>query len=196
MQALLRQVYFRNTSVNPATTVRQFGVALNDGSASSAVVAGNIHVTAVADDPVLGGISGSIPYRLNSAARTIAGRATVSDVDTKIFAGGKLTVAISRGADASNRIVLGGTLFTLSGRTINRNGVIIGTLNRNGGVGRTNFEVTFNDKATTTYVQQLIRSLRFRTVNSALHVDRKLNFSLTDGDGGKSANHFVTMDVF
>ena len=72
---------------------------------------------------------------------------------------------------------------------------VIAVANQKGGVGKTKFEVTFNDKANATIVQQLVRAIRFRTVKSALRADRTVLFSLTDGDGGKSATLTKVVDV-
>ena len=62
-------------------------------------------------------------------------------------------------------------------------------------MGTTNFEVTFNGNATAGFVQQFVRALRFRSVNSNSAADRVISFTLTDGDGGTSAMRTKTVDV-
>ena len=118
----------------------------------------------------MAGISGSVGYTNADPPIVLASAATVTDADSANFAGGKLTVLASAGAHASNRIELGGTLFTVdASNNVLRSGTIIGTLNANGGVGLTNFEVTFNSNATAGFVQQLVRALRFRTIKQCQH---------------------------
>lgn len=117
----------------------------------------------------------------------------MTDVDNVSFAGGKLTVLATSGFHGSNRIELGGTLFNLntSTREITRRDLVngdkvIGTLNVNGGVGLTNFEVTFNGNATPGFIQQLMRALCFRTTSATSIERRILSFTLEDGSGGTS----------
>ena len=69
----------------------------------------------------------------------------------------------------------------------------IGTLNANGGVGTTQLQIALNASATRAIVQQLLRAVRFRTVNAATSLQRVVEFSLTDGDG--SASNKVTKTV-
>jgi tetraacyldisaccharide-1-P 4'-kinase len=54
-----------------------------------------------------------------------------------------------------------------------------------GGKGKTPLVVTFNANATPAQVQALVRSLTFKTTAASL-VKRKVQFTLTDGDGGTS----------
>jgi len=193
MQILLRNVAYHSVSENPATMSRAIVVRLSDGDGgASAAATARIRVEAVNDAPVLGGIGGTIGYPRNAAAVLLAASATVSDVDSANFAGGRLVVRVTSGGQASNLLVIGGG-FTLQGDEIRRNGITIGTRNANGGVGTTNLVVTFNSSATVDVVQQLVRSLRFRTVGSASLGQRTITLRLSDGDGGASAE--VTKNV-
>jgi uncharacterized delta-60 repeat protein len=195
-QSLLNNIVYANVSDNPYTTPRTFWVQLNDGDGSvSPPLTKTIQVTAVNDGPVLGGIGGSASYAQNSAGIYVSNSATVLDVDSTNFDMGKLTVEISAGADASNRLEIGGTIFTIDGsNNIIRAGQVIGTLTSNG-VGLTKLEITFNANATAGIVQQLVRAIRFKTVAGTSIVQRNLAFALTDGDGGTSATLNKTVDV-
>lgn len=187
-QAVLRQLCYRDVSDNPLTNSRTVQLQTTDGDGGiSAAVTKDITVAAVNDAPTLS-IGGNIGYQQNAAAILIASSATVSDVDSPNFASGKLTVSITSGADASNRLQVGGPTFTVdaSGRLL-RSGVVIGTLNANYGVGLTRLEVTFNSQATPAVVQELVRALRFRTIGSTNTGSRTVALVLTDGDGGTSA---------
>ena len=154
-----------------------------------------LNVTPVNDAPVLGGIEGTVGYTNDDPAVAVAPAATVQDLDNANLAGGKLTIRVVAGSDTSNRIELGGGLFTLDAENnVLRDGVAIGTLNANGGRGFTKFEVTFNAEALPGYVQQLLRAIRFRTEGGASTVPRELSFKLTDGLGG-SATATKTVEV-
>jgi hypothetical protein len=136
--------------------------------------------------PQLSSISGNFFYTNNSGSSiAFAGNAIVTDADSTNFAGGRLNVAITAGADTSNRIILSGTTFTRSGLNLLMGTTVIGTFNSNG-VGTSNFAVTFNSNATASVVQQLLRVLRFRTFSNTNTAARAITVSLTDGDGGTS----------
>lgn len=185
-QSVLRQIAYRNVSDHPFTNTRTLLVQATDGDGGvSAAMTKSISVVAVNDAPVLSLGSGSVGYELNAAAVLIAPSATVQDVDSLNFGTGKLTVSITSGADASNRVSIGGPTFTIdSSRQLLRSGVVIGALNANYGQGTTKLEVTFNFKATPSIVQELLRALRFRTVVSTSTARRTISAVLTDGDEG------------
>ncbi len=195
-QSLLNNVVYANVSENPFTLPRTFWVQLDDGDGSvSAALTKSIQVTAVNDGPVLGGVGGTASYTQNSAGIYVSNSATVLDVDSTNFDTGKLTVEITSGGDASNRLELGGTIFTVDGSSnIIRSEQIIGSVTSSG-VGLTKLEITFNANATASIVQQLVRAIRFRTFGGTSTVQRNLAFTLTDGDGGTSATLNKAVDV-
>jgi len=195
VQGVLRSIGYHNVSDNPVTVARTLTVKLSDGDGgTSAPVTKSVNVMPVNDAPLLGGISGTVGYQVNSVPVILASMATVSDVDSPNFDLGKLTVRVVTGAEVSNRIELVGA-FSISGNNVLRSGVVIGTLNDNAGRGFTKFEVTFNAKALSGYVQQLIRAIRFRTIGSTSTTDRAISFTVTDGDGGRSVTLTKTVDV-
>jgi hypothetical protein len=197
VSTLLRSVFYQNLSQNPSTNVRTIRVLVTDGDGgTSLAVTKNLNVVSVNDNPVLGGISGTTsPYTMNNASGLVlAPSATVSDVDNPGFNNGKLTIEVTGGANASNRIYFLTSLFTFSGNSIIRNGVTIGTITSDG-VGLNKLEVTFNGNANASTIQLLLRTIRFRTIGSTTNVDRTLSFSLTDGSGGTSATLTRTVDV-
>ena len=124
----------------------------------------------------------------------MASAATLTDVDSADFDTGKLTVQVTSGNLSSDRLEISGATFTISGSNLLRLGVVIGTVNVNGGIGLTKLEFTFNPTATPSYVQALIRTIKFRTVGSVSNADRVVSFTVRDGDGGMAtANR--TVDV-
>jgi subtilisin family serine protease len=194
---IIRNVMYSNVSDNP-TAARTVSVQLNDGDgAQSIAVTKTINVTPINDAPVLGGIPGSaVAYTMNSAtAVALASAATLTDVDSANFDTGKLTVQVTSGNQSSDRLEISGATFTISGGNILRLGVVIGTVNVNGGIGLTKLEFTFNSTATPSYVQALIRTIKFKTVGSVSNADRVVSFTVRDGDGGVSATVARTVDV-
>jgi Domain of unknown function (DUF4465) len=182
------------TRGTPGGTLNASGAGRTGGSSalSIATETATLAITPVNDAPVLGGISGVIPYTRGAAPIAIAPTPTVSDVDSFNFAGGLLTVQITTGLHASNRIELDGTLFKLNTKNeivrvdaINGN-KIIGTLNASGGVGLTKFEVTLNVNAKASIVVELLQQLKFSTLADSTLTQRTFAFTLTDGDGGTS----------
>jgi hypothetical protein len=161
---------------------------------STSVESAALVVAPVNDAPVLSGISGSIGYSRSSSAIVLAPLAIVTDVDSATFAGGTLTVEVIAGAESSNRLELGGTTFSIIGKEIYKSGLLIGTITSDG-VGLNKFEIVFTENATKAVVQQLIRSIRFRTSSDSSLNSRTISFAVTDGDGGTSAPATKTVAV-
>jgi predicted outer membrane repeat protein len=193
VQAVLRAVAYQNVSQNPSSKTRTLSVILTDGDGgTSATSTKSINVKPVNDKPVLGGISGSVGYVHNAAAIVVAGSATVTDVDSANFGGGRLRVRIDA-ADASNRLAIAGGFTVDASNNVKLNGVTIGTRTSNG-FGSKDLIVVFNTNATKAIVQQLVRAINFKTVNG-IAGSRNVIFSVSDGDGGLSAEVSKTVNV-
>jgi ELWxxDGT repeat protein len=193
VQTLLRNIGYRNTSDNPRTEPRTVAVTLTDGSGGiSSPISKTINVTAVNDPPrpVLGG---QIAYQNNAPAILLAPAATVSDADSANLFGGVLTVDITSGGGPGNRLWVSGA-YSLNGDRLLRNGVVVGTV-LDSGFGWNPLRLQFNAQMTPARVQELVRSLRFRTVNNTNLDPRIISFTLTDGDGGVSATQTKTVNV-
>jgi hypothetical protein len=140
-------------------------------------------------------LSGTVGYTRNASTGVLlAPHATVTDADSTDFSGGKLIVSITAGGEDGNRLMLTGGAFMLGGTTVNYNGSAIGTVSSNG-IGTAPLSVLFNSSATPGIVQELVRGIRFRTVNSSSNAQRTITFSLSDGGGGTSntATKFVNV---
>jgi len=198
VQQLLRQIAYRNVSDDPRTTARTVRMLINDGDGgTSAPVSKQINVTRVNDAPVLAPANGgTVGYRQNGASIALLSTATVTDPDSANFAGGELLVRIISGGNASNRLLIG-VGFYLDGNLVKRrsDGLVIGSRNADGGVGTTRLEITFNASATRAIAEQLVRAIRFRTVGGTSTVQRVVEFSVTDGDGGASNKVNKTVNV-
>jgi hypothetical protein len=194
-QALVRVITFRTISEDPSTTPRTITFAVSDGdgfSSDPATATKTVNVTAVNDAPRLS-FSGTMGYVHDKPAVTLAAFATVSDVDSPNFDQGRLRVRITDGANSSNRLSIG------TGFTVNASGdvlqgtSIIGKRVSNG-FGTNELVITFNTNATKAVVQQLVRAITFKTVGGAAG-QRKVVFTVSDGDGGLSAEATKTVNV-
>lgn len=184
--SLLRNVVFHNVSDNPTVAPRTISVQLEDGhGTASTPQAVTLTVEAVNDAPSITNLGGNLGYTREAAAILLSTHAIVKDADSANFAGGKLTVQIDAGGESSNRLQVGG-LFSFSNGKLLRSGVTMGTITGNG-IGLNKLEFAFNSQATVAIVQELLRSIRFRTISGASAGDRVISFSLSDGDGGTSA---------
>jgi len=192
-QALLRNVTYQNVSNNPSPKTRTVRVQVGDGDFGLSADTKQISVTPVNDRPGLS-LSGSVGYQQNTSEVQLAGSAAVRDLDSANFAGGVLSIQITSGGSAANRLQIGGA-FTLSGNNILLDGQVIGTRNSNGGQGLTSLVITFSDHATPSVVQQLVRAIRFRTVANDTLAQRRIEFTISDGDGGTSDTRTKLVNV-
>jgi uncharacterized protein (TIGR03118 family) len=167
---------------------------VNTGGAtafSTALENASITVTPVNDAPVVT-LSGTIDYTHDQAPITLAPHAGVSDIDSANFSGGTLRVRLGA-ADDSNRLSIGiGFTVDVDGQ-VRRAGTIIGQRTADG-QGQNELVVTLNAAATPSVVQDLVRSITFQTVGGIAST-RTVIFTVSDGDGGTSAEATKTVDV-
>lgn len=193
VRQLLRNVVFYNVSDRPVTAARTVRVTVSDGDGeTSAAVFKKISVTAVNDKPVLS-FSGTVGYVHDKPAITLAPFASVDDVDSPNFSGGRLRVRITDGTSNSNRLAIG------AGFTVDANdNVLLGTTiigkRVSNGFGTNELIITFNTNATPARVQELVRAITFKTVGGAAG-QRKVIFTVSDGDGGLSEEAVKRVDV-
>lgn len=195
VQYVLRNICFAHDSDNPSATQRSLSIQLTDGSGGQANATKRVNVILVNDRPVLTQIPTSSSYTLNAAPILLVPGAVVTDPDSPDFAGGMLSIKYTSGAEASNRLLLGGLFSFDAANNLLRNGTIIGQRNASGGVGVNNLLITFNASATKAIVQELLRSLSFQTVGGVAKTARNLEISLSDGDGGTSSLVQTRIDV-
>jgi hypothetical protein len=184
VQALLRNLTFRTLGDNPVTARRAIQIKLADGDGGiSANTTRFVDVKRVNDAPTMA-LGSAIGYQLNAAAVVVTPTATVNDPDSANFAGGRLIVHIDQGAEAANRLAVGGP-FYFWGQDIMVNGTRVGRkIAADGGVGTTDLVITLSSNVTPSLAQQLLRAITFRTVSSTSTIPRSIQFTLTDGDGG------------
>ncbi|WP_437202758.1 zinc-dependent metalloprotease family protein [Planctomicrobium sp. SH664] len=191
VQALVRNLQYSNTSKAPSTVARTVSVSINDG-VSDDVGTGTktINVIAKNDPPVISGFDSTLRYVRNTNPVLLDDDATVTDVDSPDFNGGKLTVKLASGAATTDRLEIrnqgnAAGQVGVVGNQIRYGGIVIGTFT--GGTGSSALVVTFNSSANATAVQAVLRNITFRTVNAnTVGKLRKIQVQLTDGDGGTS----------
>jgi hypothetical protein len=152
----------------------------------------SLTVTPVNDAPVLA-LGPTVGYPKDTPPIALASGGTVADVDSANFDGGQLRVRMGIGAGSTNRLLIAGA-FTVDAN----NNVFIGTTNigqrTSNGFGTNELVVTLNANATKATVQNLLRSIYFKTVGGTVGT-RTAIFSVSDGDGGLSPEVSKTIDI-
>jgi trimeric autotransporter adhesin len=148
-------------------------------------------VNAVNDAPVLT-LSGSVGYTRNDPPVVLAPSATVTDVDSASFDGGELRVRILVSGSAN-------TLAVGSGFTVDQDdnvffGATLIGVRTSSGIGTSELKVLFNANATKAVVQALVRSITYSNFGGSAG-QRKIEFTVSDGDGGLSAVQTKTVNV-
>jgi hypothetical protein len=152
--------------------------------------------------PVITLPGSAIPYTENTAPILIDGLATLTDADQPAsFNGGSLTVSLSNGAIASDRLgirnqgIAAGQIG-LDGRIVLYSGTPIGFYN--GGFGSDSLVINFTStSATQAAVQALLQNLTYSNVGRDLPVtgSRTLSLVMNDGAGGISTPTSKTVTV-
>jgi hypothetical protein len=189
------KLYYRawdRTGGSSGSTLALSGNAGRTKSLSTAQENALLIVKAKNDPPKLA-LSGTVSYMHDKPAITLAASATVSDVDSANFFGGRLRVRIVDGASSSNRLAIGAGFMVDANNNVLQNGVIIGKRTSNG-FGTSELIITFNTKATPSVVQQLVRAITFKTVGGSPGI-RNIAITVSDGDGGLSGEAFKKVNV-
>jgi hypothetical protein len=152
----------------------------------------SLTVTPVNDAPVIT-LGPTVGYPKDTPPIALAPGGTVADVDSANFDGGQLRVRMGIGAGSTNRLLIAGA-FTVD---VNNN-VFIGTTNigrrTSNGFGTNELVITLNANATKATVQNLLRSIYFKTVGGTVGT-RTAIFSVSDGDTGLSPEVSKTIDI-
>ena len=200
VQALLRNVTYRNDSDNPGTLTRTVRVTLTDGDGGTSEAASKlIEVIARNDAPAIAGFDTTVSYTEGAAAVVVDSNATVSDADSPNFEGGRLVAQLITNGQSADRLEIrhqgtGAGQIGLDGAVVLYGGQSIGTFT--GGVGAGTLVVTLNASATPQAVQALLRSITFRNISdNPKDLVRTLRVSVTDGDGGASSQVTKSIQV-
>ncbi len=137
----------------------------------------------------------SVGYAENDPVTPLAPEAFASDADSADFDEGRLTVAFVAGGTADDQLRIAGGDFLVDEADLYYQGVPIGSI-LGGTDGSTPLVVTFNAAATPAIAQALIRAIGYVTYSdSPLPGERRISFTLTDGDGGTSVARAATVTV-
>lgn len=188
------KLYYRAWDQTQGTAGGTFKTSGNLGGIKAFSIASEsatLTVLPVNDAPQLG-LGGSIDYVRDQSAITLARFAAVSDIDSANFAGGRLLVRIDQ-ANSSNRLAIGGGFVVDSNNNVRLDGIVIGK-RTSSGFGSRDLVITLYSRATSSIVQQLVRSITFKTVNGSPGM-RTAIFSVSDGDGGWSDQARKTINV-
>ena len=198
VQAVVRAITFQAAGSNPNTAVRiaTFQVTDGDGGAS-ALISKVITVQQINDPPVLNLTTTTNPpdtapvsqvrYNANGLPIVLDPQATVTDPDTLVFNGGRLTVTLTSGSAVSDRLsLISQGNVGVAGSNVTFGGIVVGRLSP--GVGSAPLTVDFNASASKDAVQAVVRSVTFQNVGlDPAANDRIAAFQITDGAGGVSA---------
>ena len=199
VQALVRNLTYRNVSENPSTAQRVVRIALNDGDGATRTVHKLVNVVALNDAPVIGAFDAAVGYTENAVGIPLDADATVSDFDSDNFNTGTLTVTLTANAEGTDLLEVrheggGSAQISVTGSNVSYGGVLIGTFT--GGTGATPLTITLNASATPIAVQALLRNVTFRSTSENPSVaPRTVRVALTDGDGGTSNLPTKTINV-
>lgn len=192
VQEIARNLQFRTSSSNKSSLDRSVALTfvMPDGKTSN-VATKLVHVVTGATPPVLNLGPSAFAYSNRSGAQLISPTASLTDIDSINFGGGKLTVQLTEGAATGDALRIrrqgrgAAQIDAALDGTVRFGKSIIGTWS--GGTNGRALTVTLKSTASLTAVQALIRNLTFETstTNTSL-ASRTLQFQVTDGDGGTS----------
>lgn len=201
VQEVARNLQFRTSSSNKSSLDRSVTLrfVMPDGSISSTATK-LVHVVTGATPPVINLGSSALAYANGSGAQLISPAASLTDIDSINFGGGKLTVSLTAGAAPTDilRIRRQGTgaaqIDAATDGTVRFGKTAIGSWT--GGSNGRALTITLKSTASVAAVQALIRNITFATstTNTSLAA-RTVQFQVTDGDGGSSIAVTKTITV-
>jgi glucose/arabinose dehydrogenase len=192
---LFRRIVFSNVSDAPSATPRQLTVQVTDGKGgTSSLISHTIQVTSKDDPPVVTPALITKTYAQNGAAISLYNTtAQVSDPDSSRYF--ELKFSYLQGSHASNRLSVVGNFSFNANQELLYQGTVVGQRNTNGGIGGNALILTLNAQMTETRVEELLRSLRFSTVNSNTLAKRVLKGALTTGNTAGTVKSFTEFRV-
>lgn len=149
----------------------------------------DVAVTLVDNEATITLPSGGAVYGLGMPGVGIDGRAGIVDPSTANYDKGTLTVTLTAGGTADDRLEVRNTgayagQIGVSGSEVSYEGTLIGSTS--GGVGMAPLVVTLNTAATPLATEALLRSVTFRNTSSDLSSSlRSVEVVLADGSGGE-----------
>jgi hypothetical protein len=130
-----------------------------------------------------------VSYTAGSVAASLDSAATITDSDSADFDTGNLTAQFIANGQTDDRLeVLNDSTIVFANNVVTYNSIQIATTQAGAGQGTTPLTFTFNNQATATRVQALLRNVTYRNVGSppSSLLPRTVQVVMTDGDGGTS----------
>lgn len=192
VQEVARNLQFRTSTSNKSSLDRSVALTfvMSDGTTSN-VATKLVHVVTGATPPVINLGPSALPYTNRSGAQLISPAASLTDIDSLNFGGGKLTVQLTAGAAAGDALRIrrqgrgAAQIDAALDGTVRFGKTIVGTWS--GGTNGRALTVTLKSTASLAAVQALIRNITFETsATNASLASRTVQFQVTDGDGGTS----------
>jgi hypothetical protein len=191
VQAVIRNITFRNLSDSPSALARTVRMVVSDGDGgTSSTVTKTVNVSSTNDLPLITSGTTGNQYSLGGEAIGLDTSISINDPDLLDFAAGVLTVAISTNPLSGDVLAVrnignGAGQVGVAGNTVSFGGVAVGVWS--GGTTGTPLAITFNAGADQAAVQAVARTVTFQTTNTRISpLPRTISYSLTDGDGGTS----------
>ncbi len=139
------------------------------------------HLTAAS--PSLSFGSTALSYREGQPLKALIPDAVLTDVDSTVFSGGRLTVNIEGAVPGDQLSLLTASPVPLVGKNVQQFGVVFGELSQLS--TPTMLVIDLNQNATLSRTQALLRVIGFRTLSdNPLARTRRVQFTLTDGEAG------------
>ena len=124
------------------------------------------------------------------------GNAVLTDVDNYNWNGGTVRVAYSTTGWPTRRLELSGAFSIIGDDVYYNDTTLIGTRNALGGRGDRLLRIVFNSNATRPLVQQLLRSVRFRTEGTApIYEHQTITAQVTDGGNVGSGAIYTQVNI-
>ena len=201
VQALIRAITYLSPSDDPALQSRGIEYVVTDSAGAKVTLTATVVMAAVNDVPAFLLVPEGqlvLEYTENDAS-VIAPLATVSDPDSRDFAGGSLVVAFAANGAEGDRLTIAslgsgpGQIATV-GTQVTFEGIVIG--NYSGGADGAALVITFDPAASVVAVESLVRAISYFSISDTPSPNpRSLEFILHDGDGVSSSLASATIRV-
>tara|TARA_R110002110_G_scaffold404606_1_gene623217 strand:- start:261863 stop:265243 length:3381 start_codon:yes stop_codon:yes gene_type:complete len=182
-----------------------FNYTLNDNHATDPKTdTGTLTITinGTNDAPVIADLDGDVFIHLDGGGAQILNQgaaASITDIDSSDFDTGTLRVEITANAVPAEDVIsiqdqgMGAGQIGVAGINITYEGTIIGTVD--GGSTNTLLLINFDSDANATSVSALLNAVTYENTNAVnpSTLDRTVDFTVTDGDGGTSTVASVTV---
>ncbi|MEM9926231.1 MAG: Ig-like domain-containing protein, partial [Cyanobacteria bacterium P01_D01_bin.50] len=177
--------------------IDKFTYRTSDGKTTSDIATVTLKV-GVSDAPFITASQYSISYIQNADDILINSFTSISDSDSPDLDGGQLKVSISDSTEDERLLIrnqgTNPTEINLEGNTIKYGNYEIATFT--GGTQSQDLVVTLNKNARTKQVETLLKNITYGNFSqNPVSEQRKIEISLTDGDGGTSNIISRTIDV-